>query len=257
MSTVKLDKVHAAIDLAAKRILDARGSDARTTPEEMKKALGSLKGTEKKFADAFFKFIDARNGDKPYVTKSDVTAAVRYAKQTLVDAYDTNKDGALDAKEKKGLSKTGRLAVSAAKALEGNGELSSADVAKRLGALSSGLYMTWFGNEGDSTFKSFVKPGNGGRVTVDEVRSAMNRPATEKYLEKDINEFFQGMQQPDQVGDATDRAKFAEIERTMKAELSDLKVFVQDEGTVDGKVYFVGRAKDGNLVGLESNRIWT
>jgi hypothetical protein len=117
--------------------------------------------------------------------------------------------------------------------------------------------MSYFGNESDSSFKSFVKPGQGGPVTLDEVKTAFRLPASEPYLTKDLGEFFQAMQDPDQVGDATERARFAELERTMKTELSDLKVFVRDEGVVDGKVFFVGRAKDGNLVGLQSNRIWT
>lgn len=256
VSVPKAD-IHAAIDRAAKRILAAAGPDKATTQAELKKSLTSLHGADKKFATAFLDFIEQRNGPKQGVSKSDVQAAVRYAKKTMVDAYDANGNGAIESKEKSKMSKTAKLAIDSARALKGEAPATSQQVSQLLGELSKTVRFDYFGSESDAPFKSFAAAGTGGAVTEAAFRKSLSIPAGEPYETRDIASFFTAMQEPDQVGSATDRAKFAEIEKVMKQNLTDLKVFVRGEGAVEGKVYLVGRAKDGNLVGLESTRIWT
>jgi hypothetical protein len=110
--------VNAALDLAAMRIRDAAGGDARTSKADMAKALKGLTGTEKKLADVFFKFIDHRDFKAgAQVTAADVDRAVKYAKQKMIAKYDLNDNGLSD-KEVKKMSLTGQLAVTLAKELK-------------------------------------------------------------------------------------------------------------------------------------------
>ncbi len=256
LSSTPLPDIHAAIDRAAKRITDAAGADRKTTAAELKKSMGALQGPEKTFANAFFSYLENRNGPREGVTKADLAAGVRFARKSMVDAYDADASGGITTKEQKGMSRTGQRAVDAARALSGESTTGAGQVAKLLGALSKDVVFSYFGSESDSPFKPFSAQGHGGAVTLAETRAALKLPAGEKYLEKSAAEFFTAMQDPEQCSDA-DRPKFAALQRAFAENLTDVKVFCRDEGVVEGKVYFVGRTRDGGLAGLEAQRIWT
>jgi hypothetical protein len=118
MSRIAKADVNAALDLAAMRIRDAAGPDARVSKADMTKALKSLTGTEKKLADVFFKFIDHRDFKTgAQVTSADIDRAVAYARKTLIAKYDLDNNGLSDGEVKK-MSLTGQLSVKLAKELK-------------------------------------------------------------------------------------------------------------------------------------------
>ena len=117
MSRIAKSDVNAALTLAAKRILEAGGSDGRVSRSEMTKALTSLPKEERKLADIFFRFVDHRDFKSgAQVTKTDLDRAVAYAKKTMVAKYDLNNDG-LSKTEISKMSLTGKLAVDLARTL--------------------------------------------------------------------------------------------------------------------------------------------
>lgn len=110
--------VNKALSLAARVIIDAGGSDGRTSRAELKAKLTGLPEGQRKLVDVFFKFIDHRDFRRgAQVTKADVEKAVAYAKKTMVAKYDLNGNG-LSAAEIKKMSLTGKLAVDLAKTLK-------------------------------------------------------------------------------------------------------------------------------------------
>lgn len=110
--------VNRALSLAASTIIDAGGSDGRTSRAELKAKLAELPTEQRPLVDIFFKFIDHRDFKKgAQVTKSDVDRAVTYAKKTLVAKYDLNGNG-LSRDEIAKMSLTGKRAVDLAKALK-------------------------------------------------------------------------------------------------------------------------------------------
>jgi hypothetical protein len=118
MSRIAKSDVNAALTLAAKRILEAGGSDGRVSRSEMTKALTSLPKEERKLADIFFRFVDHRDFKSgAQVTKTDLDRAVAYAKKTMVAKYDLNNDG-LSKTEISKMSLTGKLAVDLARTLK-------------------------------------------------------------------------------------------------------------------------------------------
>ncbi|MDX2015672.1 MAG: hypothetical protein SFW67_36095 [Myxococcaceae bacterium] len=121
MSRIAKADVNAALTLAAKRILEAGGSDGRVSRAEMKKALTALPKEERKLADLFFRFVDHRDFKAgAQVTKTDLDRAVAYAKKTMIAKYDLNNDGLSKAEISK-MSLTGKLAVDLAKTLKAAG----------------------------------------------------------------------------------------------------------------------------------------
>ncbi|MDX2010219.1 MAG: hypothetical protein SFW67_08520 [Myxococcaceae bacterium] len=118
MSRIAKADVNKALSLAAKSIIDAGGSDGRTSRAEMKATLSTLPKEQQPLVDIFFKFIDHRDFKKgAQVTKSDVDRAVTYAKKTLIAKYDLNNNG-LSRDEISKMSLTGKRAVDLAKALK-------------------------------------------------------------------------------------------------------------------------------------------
>jgi hypothetical protein len=110
--------VNRALSLAASTIIDAGGSDGRTSRAELKAKLAELPKEQRPLVDLFFKFIDHRDFKKgAQVTKSDVDRAVTYAKKTLVAKYDLNGNG-LSRGEISKMSLTGKRAVDLARALK-------------------------------------------------------------------------------------------------------------------------------------------
>lgn len=115
--------VNAALNTAAKAILQAGGSDGRVSRAEVQRALPTMPKEQRKLVDMFFRFVDHRDFKAgAQVTKSDLDRAVAYAKKTMIAKYDLNGDGLSKAEISK-MSLTGKLAVDLAKALKQAGSV--------------------------------------------------------------------------------------------------------------------------------------
>ena len=118
MSRVGKQDVHAALTRIAQQIIDAGGNDGRISRADMEAKLETLDGTEQALANMFFRFIDHRDHiPGATVTAKDVTRALDYAKEKLIDKYDLNNNG-LSKSEISEMSRTGQLAVELAKELK-------------------------------------------------------------------------------------------------------------------------------------------
>lgn len=118
MPRIAKTDVHQALQRAASIILDADGGDGRVSRADMSNKLASIDGNEKALADMFYRFIDHRDHKRgAVVTTKDVTKAVAYAKNHLIDAYDLNHNG-LSRDEIADMSSTGQLAVALARELK-------------------------------------------------------------------------------------------------------------------------------------------
>lgn len=118
MSRIAKADVNAALNTAAKAILQAGGSDGRVSRAEIQRALPSMPKEQRKLVDMFFRFVDHRDFKSgAQVTKGDLDRAVAYAKKSMIAKYDLNGDGLSKAEIAK-MSLTGKLAVDLAKALK-------------------------------------------------------------------------------------------------------------------------------------------
>lgn len=110
--------VNQALALAAQTINEAGGANGRISRAEIKAKLQTLPPELRGLVDVFYRFIDHRDA-RPgaQVTKSDVDAAVAYAKDALIARYDLNDNG-LSAAEIARMSETGKAAVALARALK-------------------------------------------------------------------------------------------------------------------------------------------
>jgi len=131
-----------------------------------------------------------------------------------------------------------------------------AKLAKHLETLAKDLT---FMSESDYPFKGFSRPlAAGTRATDADLRKAVGLSANAPLDRSDLADWFQGMQDPDVISEPADRAKFKALEAAMKAGLKDLEMIYEGpDDKVEAKVFIVGRAPDGSIVGLKSTRIWT
>lgn len=118
MARVAKADVHAALERAAKHIIDAGGPDQITSRKNLKAKLRELEGAERGLTAMFFGFIDHRDHELgARVTPPDVERALVYAKKELVDDYDLNGNG-LSKDEIATMSTTGKLAVRVAQEMK-------------------------------------------------------------------------------------------------------------------------------------------
>ena len=104
--------------MAASTIVEAGGTDGRTSRAELKAKLTALPTEQKQLVDIFFKFIDNRDFKSgAQVTAKDVKRAVEYAQKHMVAKYDLNNNG-LSATEISKMSLTGKRAVDLSRALK-------------------------------------------------------------------------------------------------------------------------------------------
>lgn len=123
MTRIQPAAAHAALDQAARRITDAAGDDAKVSKAELKAAVATLSGTEKKLVDLFARFATRRAGTPAEgLSERDVQEAVAYAKASLISKYDLDGDG-LSPDEVKRMAKTGQLAVQLAAELAVSGSV--------------------------------------------------------------------------------------------------------------------------------------
>ncbi len=256
MTRIAKADVHAAMARVAQHMVDAGGADGKVTRTEMRAKLEMLQGTERALADVFFQFIERRDGvANNAVTDREITAALDYAKEKLIDKYDTNKNG-LSKGEINKMSRTGKLAVQLAQEIKAAKDtpLTGEAMAKKFETMASGLYHI---SESDSSYKAFhlPKPAEGVN-TVDAIRAAMNIPANVEMYEDhadtyfDYNIYESGLE-------AGDVAKFQALRKAMDANLSNVTLVQMGEQAVQGKAFLVGTAPDGSIVGLVADRVWT
>jgi Nuclease A inhibitor-like protein len=268
MSRVSKADVNAVLQRTAQKIIDAGGSDGRTSRAEMSTALKGLTGKEKALTDVFFKFIDHRDFKAgAQVTSADVKRAVAYAKTTLVAKYDLDNNGLTKAEISK-MSLTGKLAVSLAKelksaAVDGGTTQGGAAFAKTLTTLTKDIRFDHFGTESDAPWKSFSTKLAGTKLDAASFKASLELPSTPvgEVTQRSAAEFFTAMADtgPDApLGSDAERAAYKALGEAMNKNLKDVKVFlVGADSVVQGKVYLVGRSDDGKLVGLNAPRIWT
>jgi hypothetical protein len=263
MSRIAKGDVYAALERVAQSLVQAGGEDGRISRADVKSHLEGLQGTERALTDIFFRFVDHRDHvPGATVTSRDIEKAVEYAKEKLVTKYDLNNNG-LSKSEVAEMSTTGKLAVQLSRELKfgdvqpaGNGAL----LAKTLESKADGLLYI---SESDYPYKGVHLPGAAGEDgSFDSAKflKALGLPADKEiYSIESTEEFFELYQDPDGYGyDPAEVAKYKELQSMMGSELTDLQ-FIQLDGDeeVEGRVFIVGAAKDGSIVGLESTRIWT
>jgi len=110
---VKRSDVHKAFDLAASNVKAAADADHRITGPGMQLRLAALGGLERDLTDTFVRMAD--NFGRTLTTR-DVDAVLKYAKETLVDAYDLDNNGLSD-DEVARMPRVAQLAVELAKLL--------------------------------------------------------------------------------------------------------------------------------------------
>lgn len=282
MPRIAKTDVNKALTHAAKLIIDAGGTDGRTSRAEMKAKLTALPKTERALADIFFRFIDARDFKAgAQVTAKDVNRAVEYAKKHMVAKYDLNSNG-LSRDEIARMSLTGKRAVDLARALkasgvdDGGGKLTAAKFAAEV---SKHAGDAWYMSESDYNPAPFALPFPAGHdlnghnvmtVLKDKLASHFDQQdgdlssfTFEASNARDVKAFLKGLSALPEDGDALymkSAKAFGEITRLVDANLTDVKVFKigpKDERTgklgVDQGLYakvVIGRTTDGKVAGF-------
>ncbi len=265
-----------ALTLAAKTIVQAGGSDGRTSRAEMKAKLTELPKEQRALADIFFKFVDNRDFKKgAQVTAKDVDRAVAYAKQHMVAKYDLNQNG-LSKDEIAKMSLTGKRAVDLAKALKAAGGNDALPGAKLATELNKYAKDTLFMSESDYAAQPFAVAFPAGHdLTPHNAITALktefdaffkdsqydNGITAEAYSAKDAKDFLKGLTEaqdsdPMYVKSA---ASFGAMVKLVNENLTDVKVFNVGPADAQGKLesdhglyarLVMGRTADGKVAGF-------
>jgi nuclease A inhibitor-like protein len=133
--------------------------------------------------------------------------------------------------------------------------MSAADLARYLDGLAEGLV---FISESDHPFEPFHAP-LAPEAPLDEaaVRTAIGADADYPVTIGSGEEWLAYV--IDEAGyEGEDLARWKALAKALTTKLRDLRiVYAGPESQVEAKVYVVGRAPDGSIVGLSSTRIWT
>ena len=258
MARIAKSAVHAAIEQAARQIVQAAGRDGVTTPSEMEAHLEHLTGPEQALVDIFYRFIQHRSHrpDAP-ITLEMANKAVEYAKEKLIDQYDVNFNG-LSRAEIANMSETGQRAVDLAREMvDPEGELSPPKLAERFEELAEGLTFT---SEIDAPYTAFYLPPPGPSHAHDKASFMAGVGVGEgtPVTVQPASYFFKTYSDPAMHRDPADGERYAQIERLMRAYLDKLGLIrVGDAKHKSGDVYIAGHASDGSFVGLKTHREWS
>lgn len=266
MARLAKHKVHAALEKAARNILDAAGDDPIVSRKDIRDKLKDLDGVEKQLTNIFYRFMDHRDA-KPgaRITRKDVEATLAYAKEKLVDAYDVNNNG-LSAAEIAKMSLTARLAVRYAILQDQLSEVTTDNLYNSLSELGNGLYFPAWANEADAYLSVFRKDADLQDLTRENFSSTLGLDPTDPA--EAIELWHQGR---------SDYQWIFEIyeDYEMQAELESFKTlhqFMESSLThithiivgLDGRrpdseypVYFVGLTPEGDILGFKTSTIWT
>ena len=274
MSRIAKADVNRALKLAAATIIDAGGKDGRTSRAEIKAKLATLPAAERKLADIFFKFVDARDFRAgAQVTAKDVSRAVEYAQKHMVAKYDLNNNG-LSKDEISKMSLTGKRAVDLSIALKAAGAstLTGNDLALALHTASKDAnYMS----ESDYTPEAISgRPATSAGVNEANLKAAFGSTLTTFFKDDgltalqdmafDIDTAAESKKWIAQLAvpsedDDVSAAAFGNIKKLLDANLTDVRVVKvgpkDDAGKLasDQGLYaylLVGKDGDGQLSGV-------
>ncbi|MCB0633164.1 MAG: nuclease A inhibitor family protein [Saprospiraceae bacterium] len=269
MSRISKNSVHAALERAADIILSATTGDPFISRRDIRNKLEELQGEEKALVGHFYRFVDARDAKKgARVTKKDVEAALLYTKEKVLDKYDLNNNGFSKA-EIDNMSTLGKLTVAfathlkrVALAIESK---TPEDIAQKLTELTDGVFFTGFGSEGDEPVEVIHLQTDLDYLDAQALADALGYDTStpEGTIEK------QYTYSPELNFELIDSIYFTdddygirtnEVVRYMTAYLTDLIVVIFGEDLVappQHPWYWAGIAKDGSIIGLQSQVIWT
>jgi hypothetical protein len=269
MSRISKISLHEALDRTAKIILSSAGGDPFISRKDIRNKLEELEGEEKALVGHFYRFMDARDAKKgARITKKDVEATLAYTKEKIIDKYDLNNNGLSQAEIEK-MSHLGKLTVAFAahlkRAAVGAESKTSEDIARKLAELTEGMYFTGFGSEGEDPIEVVHLKTNLKHLDAQALADALGVDTStpkgkieRKYTyTPELNfELIDSIYFTDDVyGIRTN-----EVVRYMTTYLTDLIVVIFGEDLVappQHPCYWVGLAKDGNIVGIKSLVIWT
>lgn len=271
MSRLAKSDVHFALERAAGHIKSAAGNDPFISRKDIRQKLKSLSGVERQLTNYFYRFIDHRD-HKPgaRVTAKDVDEAVAYAKDRLIDQYDLNNNG-LSKSEIERMSQTGKFAVQFAKALKQATITAPVDTIEEIGPileeLAKGLYFFGPYTEGEGglrliTFKIAERPE---RISPELLAALLNLDTTKNAEKFDIHDnsvwWFHDSLLSTYEYLYEDRYPAMEaLIDYMENTLSGITLAVVGyEGSRGGShpSYWLGIAPDGNIIGFQSETVWT
>jgi hypothetical protein len=283
MPRIAKSDVNAALDLVARALITASGSDGRTSRADVKAALKTLPREQRPLADLFFKFVDQRDFKSgATVTSKDINKAVAYAKTHMIAKYDLNSNG-LSKTEISKMSLTGKRAVELARALKSAGEV---DAGGKLTAKALGVEVNKHAAKANYMSESDYSPEfvsgelpAGHDLTGHNVMTSLNAPlaklfegndpsfpggyTAEAYSKADAKAFIQDLRTDnrdeglDEISESA--SAFGFITRALEANLTDLKVYKIGPKEADGSLasdqglyaqVIVGRTADGKLAGI-------
>lgn len=270
MARLSKQHVHAALDRAAKNILDARGDDPFVSRKDIRLKLQSLSGVEQQLTSIFYRFMDHRD-HKPgaRITKTDVANTLAYAKEKLIDKYDVNNNGLSKAEIEK-MSLTARLAVRLARMMQedqaASDNKSTAKILAGLKALGDGLFFPAWANEADAFLQLFHREANLGNLSRETFRDTLGLspvdPAEQVFIfQQGVEELYWIFENYEDYQEESYQEKFQTLLDFMVTNLTHIThIIVGSDGarsTSEYPVYLVGLAPDGDIVGFETSTIWT
>ncbi len=267
MARLAKSKVHAALDQAAKHILDAAGDDPFVSRKDIRGKLRELTGVEQSLTSMFYRFMDNRDA-KPgaRITQTDIDETLAYAKEKMVDAYDENNNGLSTAEIAK-MSLTARLAVRFAILQDQQPEEVTTDqLYDSLAELGNDLYFPAWANEADAYLTAFRKDAELTELTQESFSSAMGLDPSNP--EEAIQLWHQGRAEYEWIFENYESYEQFEALESFKT----LHTFMEENLThithivvgLDGlrsdseyPVYFIGLSPSGDILGFETTTVWT
>ena len=130
--------------------------------------------------------------------------------------------------------------------------MSDAELSALTVASANLLYMS----ETDEPFQAFTWTGTTGLLTKSQLLALTETPAGTPVEEVSLDEFF-GTLTTDQTWFQDDEKQIAThyraLRATLESDLTDLKVF--RVGVVNITIYIVGKAKNGDYVGVQTKAV--
>lgn len=270
MARLSKADVHKALDKAAQHILDSRGDDYVASRSDIRRKLKELSGVERELTDIFYRFMDNRDyRPGARITKTDVEDTLAYAKEKLIDRYDLNNNG-LSQAEIEEMSLTGRLATIFAyqlkKAAVYESIENSEDLLEVLKEMGDGLLFDAYGSEASNVFKVFHQEADVSYLNERTFSEALGLDPSKP--EEEVERFDQGRAAYfDKLAVSyggpfeTDFAQFNELTTFMELLLKQVTVVVVGRDgfspTSVYPLYWVGIGPDGDVVGFETEVVWT
>lgn len=268
MARLAKQKVYAALEKAAKNILDASGKDPVVSRKDIRTKLKTLEGTEQQLTSVFYRFIDHRDAQPgARITQSDIDSTLSYAKEHLVDAYDENNNG-LSAAEIAKMSLTARLAVRFAILTDKkiNEGITTDHLYDSILELGAGLYFPAWANEGDAYLSVFRKDATLQTLTKESFSDTLDLDSSNPV--EAIELWHQGRKNYDWVFESYEDFNLpGELERFKTLHKFMEKHFTHITHIVVGRdglrpdseypVYFVGLTPSGDILGFKTSTVWT